>query len=138
MPGPSGAGDGTLASASFSPGFSHIDIVDPRTNGNQYFVTTVNNQPVFQSAGAPGAPPYGLPRNFFYGPGRTNFDLALAKTTTFHEHYGLQFRVEAFNLFNHGEFSNPDVNITDQTFGQITNTVLNSERILQLALRFTF
>jgi hypothetical protein len=90
------------------------------------------------SAGAAGAPPYGLPHNFFYGPGRTNFDLALAKTTTFHERYGLQFRVEAFNLFNHGEFSNPDVNLTDNTFGQITNTVLNSERILQLALRVTF
>jgi hypothetical protein len=140
-PGPSGAGDGPLASASFAPGFNHITVVDPRTNGNQYFVTAVGpapGQPVFQSAGAPGAPPYGLPRNFFYGPGRTNFDLALAKTTTFHERYGLQFRVEAFNLFNHGEFSNPDVNLADQTFGQITNTVLNSERILQLALRVTF
>ena len=140
LPGPSGAGDGPLASASFSPGFNHITIVDPKTNGNTYFVTEVNNQPVFQSAGTPGAPPYGLPRNFFYGPGRTNFDLALAKTTTFHERYGLQFRVEAFNLLNHAEFSNPDVNIADfgSTFGQITNTVLNSERILQLALRFTF
>jgi hypothetical protein len=143
IPGPSGAGDGPLASASFSPGFNHITIVDPRTNGNQYFVTAVGpapGTPVFQSAGAPGAPPYGLPRNFFYGPGRTNFDLALAKTTTFHEHYGLQFRVEAFNLFNHGEFANPDVNIANfgSTFGQITNTIPNSERILQLALRFTF
>ena len=138
LPGPSGAGDGPLASASFAPGFDHITIVDPRTNGNTYFVTQVGGQSVFQPAGAAGAPPYGLPRNFFYGPGRTNFDLALAKTTTFHERYGLQFRVEAFNLFNHGEFANPDVNLTDGTFGQITNTVLNSERILQLALRVTF
>jgi hypothetical protein len=141
MHGPSGAGDGPLASASFAPGFDHITIVDPRTNGNQYFVTTVGpapGQPVFLSAAAANVAGYGLPRNFFYGPGRTNFDLALAKTTTIHERYGLQFRVEAFNLFNHGEFSNPDTNITDDTFGQITKTVLNSERILQLALRVTF
>jgi hypothetical protein len=79
---------------------------------------------------------YGLPRNFFRGPGRTNLDLALAKTTSLHENVNLKFRFEAFNVFNHAQFLNPDTNIFSGTFGQITSTF--DPRILQLALRLRF
>ena len=86
------------------------------------------------------APPqfalYGLPRNFFRGPGRTNLDLALAKTTPITERVAAEFRVEAFNIFNHTEFENPTVNPNSGTFGQITSTF--DPRILQMALRITF
>lgn len=42
-----------------------------------------------------------LPRRFFYGPGLDDFDMALQKETRLTESKTLQFRVEAFNLFNH-------------------------------------
>lgn len=144
VPGPSGAGDGYLASAAFAPGFNKITIMNPRTNGNQYF-----DPAAFTCSGSPCVPTfgYGLPRDFFRGPGRTNLDLALAKTTAISERFNAEFRVEAFNAFNHGEFANPDTNVSDigSTFGQITTTdigtgatLVHTERILQLALRLTF
>ncbi|HXY49524.1 MAG TPA: carboxypeptidase regulatory-like domain-containing protein [Terriglobales bacterium] len=141
-PGPSGAGDGYLANAVFAPGFSSISILDPKTNGNLYF-----NPAAFICDGAPCVPTsgYGLPRDFFRGPGRTNLDLALAKTTAITEQVNVEFRVEAFNVFNHTQFANPDTNINSGTFGQITSTTfgtgvaaLQTQRILQLALRLTF
>jgi Carboxypeptidase regulatory-like domain/TonB-dependent Receptor Plug Domain len=79
---------------------------------------------------------FGLPRNFFRGPGLTNLDIALAKTTPIGEHVKAELRLEAFNVFNHAEFANPDTGIVDFTFGQITST--RDPRILQLALRITF
>ena len=139
-PGPSGAGDSLLANAIFAPGFSRISILNPKKNGNLYF----NPLAFAQIPDVPGNG-YGLPRNFFRGPGRTNLDLAMAKTTVITERVNAEFRVEAFNVFNHAEFANPDTNILSSTFGQITNTefgtgstAVHTERILQLALRLTF
>jgi hypothetical protein len=79
---------------------------------------------------------YGLPRNTLRGPGRTNFDLALAKTTRIFENLNAELRLEAFNILNHTEFSNPDTGIDDFTFGQETSTY--DPRIVQIALRLTF
>jgi hypothetical protein len=43
-------------------------------------------------------------RNILNNPSRLNFDMALMKTMQFGERYSLQFRVEAFNVFNHTQF----------------------------------
>ncbi|HKV62361.1 MAG TPA: carboxypeptidase regulatory-like domain-containing protein [Candidatus Acidoferrum sp.] len=81
------------------------------------------------------------------GPGRTNIDMTLAKTTSITERLKLEIRVDAFNLFNHTEFGNPSTNITSSKFGRVTTTgdpgnavvaVDPKERVLQLAARFTF
>ena len=142
-PGPSGAGDSYLASANYAPGFSGITILNPKTNSNYYF-----NPAAFQPVADVYNPsdPYGTTgRDFFRGPGRTNLDLALAKTTAITERVNVEFRLEAFNVFNHTEFANPDTNIDDLTFGQITSTTLGTgvaevqtQRILQLAARLSF
>jgi len=153
-PGPSGAGDGYLANAVFVPGVNHITLMNPKSQGtsctnpvtgvmetgNLYFGCDAFT-PISDTPGSG----YGLPRDFFRGPGRTNLDLALAKTTFITERVNAEFRVEAFNLFNHAEFANPDTNINSSTFGQITSTTfgsgvnaLQTQRILQLALRLTF
>jgi hypothetical protein len=83
-----------------------------------------------------------LPRNALRGPAQTNFDLALAKTTPLiGERVKSEFRIEAFNLFNHAEWAAPDTNVDSATFGQITSTGTfrgPMPRILQLALRLTF
>ncbi len=136
-PGPSGAGDGYLANANFAPGFNRITIMNPKTNGNLYF----NPAAFVPINDVPGSGYGTTARDFFRGPGRTNLDLALAKTTAITERVNVEFRVEAFNVFNHTEFANPDTNILDGTFGQITSTTigtLQTQRILQLAARLTF
>jgi hypothetical protein len=142
-PGPSGAGDGYLANADFAPGFSRITITNPKTNGNYYF-NPAAFQPI-QDAYNPSDPYGTTSRDFFRGPGRVNLDLTLAKNTAITERLNFEIRVDTFNLFNHTEFANPDTNIDDATFGQITSTTLGSgtgalqtQRILQLAGRLTF
>jgi hypothetical protein len=88
---------------------------------------------------------FGLPRNFFYGPGRTNLDFAVAKALEFRENLKLILRLEAFNVLNHTQFANPITSLASPTFGQITNTADNGitnapggPRILQISARFTF
>jgi hypothetical protein len=75
-------------------------------------------------------------RRFFHGPGLNNFDMALAKSTKFTETKELQFRIEAFNLFNHAQFSNPTGEINSSQFGVVTSA--RPARILQLGLKFLF
>lgn len=140
-PGPSGAGDPYLANALFAPGFTKVQYLNPKSNpagaGNFYFNPAGFDKHEADYAGAPAnVASYGLPRNFFRGPGRTNLDLALAKTTAITERMSAELRLEAFNIFNHTEFLNPDTNPNSGTFGQITTTA--DPRILQLALRLTF
>src|ERR1019366_1576913 len=48
-------------------------------------------------------------RDILIGPGLTQFDTSLFKTTTITERLKLQFRVECFNLFNHANFAMPVV-----------------------------
>jgi hypothetical protein len=80
-----------------------------------------------------------FPRNGLRGPGFTNLDIAISKHFRFRENYDVELRMDAFNVFNHTEFQNPDTSstaITTSTFGQISTTY--PARILQLALHFSF
>jgi len=43
-------------------------------------------------------------RNAFRGPGAWNDDLAIAKSFKLNERFGLEFRAEGFNVFNHHNF----------------------------------
>jgi hypothetical protein len=48
-----------------------------------------------------------------------------------------ELRVEAFNAFNHPEFSNPTSTSTSAQFGQILSTA-NNARIMQISLKYVF
>jgi hypothetical protein len=51
----------------------------------------------------------------------------------------LQFRLEAFNAFNHAQFFGPqsvDGNIGSSTFGQVVGA--DSPRLVQLGAKFSF
>jgi hypothetical protein len=53
-----------------------------------------------------------------------NFDMALLKNLRLTESKSLQFRLEAFNVFNHAQFFGPqavDGNISSATFGQVVS-----------------
>jgi hypothetical protein len=74
------------------------------------------------------------------GPGQSDTDLSLSKLfplSKAHEGMNLEFRTDAFNIFNHAIFAPPDVTIGDATFGRIT-TLASNPRVLQLSLRFSF
>ena len=86
----------------------------------------------------------------FYGPNFVNVDAAALKNTKLTEKLTLQFRLEAYNLFNHAQFNQPDNLIQDigtpgspGTFGQSTSTITRpdgttSARQLQVALKLIF
>ena len=74
------------------------------------------------------------------GPGIRNYDFAMFKRTAITERFNLEFRAEAFNLFNRVQFGTPDRGQTtsaNNTFGQITSQQ-NNPRLLQMALRLRF
>ena len=72
-------------------------------------------------------------------PGYTDIDMSLFKNNYIGsgERYNIQFRVEAFNAFNHPVFNGPDAGVNDANFGLI-NSQSNSPRQLQLAIKFVF
>lgn len=74
------------------------------------------------------------------GPGIWNLDMGLIKRTPINETVNVEFRVEAFNLFNKTNFfigsAALNQNINSTTFGQITQTY--DPRILQFALKLNF
>jgi hypothetical protein len=70
-------------------------------------------------------------------------DLSLLKNTKITEAVNLQFRAEAFDIFNHPNFGNPNLNVGSSSFGSITSTRFpngdfGSARQLQLALKLQF
>src|SRR5262249_27640304 len=89
-----------------------------------------------------------MPRNAVVGPGFWNVDLSAVKRTKITERLSNEFRVEAFNLFNHPNFAQPSATMptnpaTPGSFGQITATRFptgdsGSSRQLQFALKFLF
>lgn len=76
-------------------------------------------------------------RNILFGPGRVNFDLSMFKDFAWTDRFKVQFRTEAFNLFNTPQFGLPNASIGAPNAGTITSTVGNP-RQLQLALRIQF
>jgi hypothetical protein len=134
-PGPSGAGDAAIVYALRTGPITYFDphVSTPGPNGNKYF-----DGSAFTTDGLTGCNCYGSGRAILRGPGRTNFDLAVAKKTSITENTALEIRAEFFNILNHAEFSNPDTNIGNVggTFGNITDTA--DPRIIQFGARFTF
>jgi hypothetical protein len=83
-----------------------------------------------------------LGRNTFTGPNFFNVDSSLFKNFKLTERVGLQFRAEAFNLFNYVNFKLPGANfagnnkINHSNFGQASGAF--DPRVLQLGLKLSF
>jgi hypothetical protein len=71
-----------------------------------------------------------------HGPGNWTVNLSVAKTVTFTEAMRLEIRADAFNLFNHVNYNNPNTNITSPIFGTLTGDA--GPRTGQVGARFVF
>jgi Carboxypeptidase regulatory-like domain/TonB dependent receptor len=157
--GPSGAGDQNLVKPDWAGGPVHY--LDPHQPGNYIFdpsqivlpacyyetIATPTGSVTIQNPNVPGTPggcatrSYGtLPRNFFRGPGRLNFDMKLEKVTSLMEgKLQVTLAGEFFNIFNHTQFQNPTggpTPIYSPQLGQAISTF--DPRIGQVSLRLSF
>lgn len=75
--------------------------------------------------------------NPLYTDGLQQLDSSLFKTFRFTERISMQFRADAFNTFNHPNFSSPDSTVGDPSEGQIFSTSTDNRR-MQFGLRLFF
>jgi Carboxypeptidase regulatory-like domain len=75
-------------------------------------------------------------RNILIGPGFSQWDASLLKNIYFTETVKLQFRAEAFNIWNHASFTGLSTNLSSPNFGQVTGS--GPGRILEFGLRLAF
>lgn len=109
--------------------------LDPSTNGGK----TLLDEP-FNGFTAPGLDQIGTAgRNGKFGPNFFNTDLAVQKNFPIHESLFLQFRMDAYNAFNHMNLANPGGSI-DQGPQYITSLAFSNyeTRQLQFSLRLQF
>ncbi|MDQ2839948.1 MAG: TonB-dependent receptor [Acidobacteriota bacterium] len=76
-------------------------------------------------------------RDILYGPGRWNWDQSLFKMFPIKERVNLEFRFDAFNVFNHPQFGQPNATIGNRAAGIISSTV-GGPRELQAAVHISF
>ena len=91
-----------------------------------------------------------VPRNFVRGFGAWQMDLAIRRDFPIRERLKLQFRAEAFDIFNHPNFGRIDPSFGSPTFGQATGTLastlgvmsplyqMGGPRSMQFALKLIF
>ncbi len=107
----------TISMTSAGPGYPNLDnrvlvgtpdeqavptlVCDPRANlhGHQYFNASCFRSPLPGSAGQPSLGTYELP--YIHGPRAETDDIGLYKAFKFTTQRSIQFRAQAFNLFNH-------------------------------------
>ena len=91
-------------------------------------------------AQVPAGTPYGnVHRNVEFGPRFLNTDLSAFKNFALVENLNLQFRAEAFNLFNNVNLANPNTTYSSPSFGKISALYTNYlPRVIQFALKLSF
>jgi hypothetical protein len=100
----------------------------------------------FGAYARPGADTFGnIGRDALWGPGFFNVDSTLAKNFSLHENLKMQLIVEAFNVFNHTNYGNPNTCIDcgdNNNAGYIQGTFSEQDgtsmRRMQFAARFQF
>jgi hypothetical protein len=137
-------------SGSFHTGVSGS--IDPTTHALSFFTPVANIQTTPGAFTDPGVGQLGnIGRNTFHGPSGFYSDLSLVKKFQLHERFSAQFRMDAFNVFNHAVYAfsannggstcidcSNGVNNTG-TNGKITNIEDGTTmRQIQFALRFDF
>jgi hypothetical protein len=95
-------GNGTGSYADFAPGVSRTHITGPTHQSGLYgpllFNPAAYNEPRGLTFGDSG-------RNSLFGPHTSNYDMGIFKRFPIGDHLTSEFRTEAFNVFNHTQFT---------------------------------
>ena len=144
-----GNGGGTLMATPLGQGWGQTSC------GAGAAVTPCINSAVYLDSGSDSFNGYtawsGQTRNQLRGPGFFDIDMNLYRSFAIRERVNLGIGVQAFNVFNHPNFANPDSGLGDATFGMISSTQNaptspygtflgfdSSVRVVQLSAKITF
>ena len=127
------AGIGVLG---FSGATERPDLVGNPQSGAPHTFSQWFNKSAFAEVPAGEIRPGNAPRGAIRGPGLQRWDISLFKTTKINERFNVQFRAEAFNVFNHTNFDTVGTSFGFSSFGRVT--AVRDPRILQLALKLYF
>jgi len=127
----------TPFSVSGSPTYRPNLVADPLTPEDQRTISNYLN-PAAAEIPADRSQPFGnAARNVARGPGFAQFDLGLHKAIGLgRDNTRLEFRLEAFNLFNRSNFSTPNANRSNSNYGTITST--SAARQIQVGVKVHF
>lgn len=104
------------------------DVEGPKTI-EQWFNTAAFSAPAANTFG-------NSPRSVVRAPYRHITDLALFKNFVVSERVRLQYRLEAFNVFNHPNFTGVGTVLGTPTFGRLTSAA--EPRLVQMGVKVTF
>lgn len=104
---------------------------------DSWFETSCFSTDALSAALSNGTPRFGNSgRNILTGPGIDEWDLSMIKRNRLSERFGLEFRAELFNMFNHPNFGIPGTTFGSSTAGLITSA--GTPRDIQFGLKLTF
>ncbi len=130
-----GVADGTVANGSYADrigdpyGSTNCAPLAAGTKGVPLFNCAAYTQTQGLTFGDSG-------RNSLNNPRRTNFDMSVYKIFKPKEQVAVQFRAEAFNVFNHTQWNGVNNYVSTTNF--LYSTGAHMPRVLQFALRITF
>jgi hypothetical protein len=135
-----------LENAGFGIGNIRPDVVPGCSKGGSRSLTEFFNVNCFSAPPAWGYGTEARVDSSLRAPGINNFDFAIFKRTQITERFGVEFRTEFFNLFNHPQFGVPGTGFNgtytgagNNGFGEITSDNGDANpRLIQFALKFVF
>ena len=138
----------TVESGGDSPGFGNVDgttadrpnVVDPSVLGANVNHPDTSQQLLPSSAfdfPTVEEPSGNLGRNTFRKDEVFNVNVGLARRFPLRGDMSFELRAESLNILNHAQFQAPGYSLSDENFGQITNT-LNDGRTFQFTLNLSF
>ncbi len=118
-------------------------ITYPKSISGYWFNPSAFSDNIPTTPGLYGTPVYDrlgtVRRNQVFGPSSRTVAVGAQKNFHFSDRLALETHVDAFNVLNTPQFTNPGGNVnTPQTFGKITGVEEYTNRQVQLAARFVF
>jgi Carboxypeptidase regulatory-like domain/TonB dependent receptor len=112
-----------------------------RVSGISLYPDHKTNSEWFNTAAFAAPAPYVYGNSAYdmlWGPHYQNWDMNLQKTTTIGERYRILLRADAFNIFNHPNFSVPSAAINNPASFGVISSVVNENRTMEFGAKFSF